>query len=118
VEEYPINIPSIHFESNLIAFGASFKIKHLEPNTLKYDKLGLRPIHNSYDIFLMSERILTRLTMCHTVLTASAHRNFRIEYSCSMVRVSFFNVRFFLSTTIFCYGVCEVEYSCLYPLLM
>jgi hypothetical protein len=62
MEEYPINIPSIHFESNLITFGASFKIKHLEPNTLKYDKIGLRPIHSSYGVFLIIGRRLTRLT--------------------------------------------------------
>jgi hypothetical protein len=36
--------------------------KYLELNTLKYDKLGLRPIHSSYGIFLISERRLTQLT--------------------------------------------------------
>jgi hypothetical protein len=62
VEEYPTNISSIDFESNLVTFGASFKIKYLESNTLKYDKLGLRPIHSSYGVFLIIRRRLTQLT--------------------------------------------------------
>jgi hypothetical protein len=62
VEKYPINIRSIDFESNLVTFGASFKIKHLKPNTLKDGKLGLRPNHSSYGVFLIIGRRLTQLT--------------------------------------------------------
>jgi hypothetical protein len=62
VEEYRTNILSIDFESNLVTFGASFKIKYLEPNTLKYEKLGLRPIHSSYGVLLIIGRRLTRLS--------------------------------------------------------
>jgi hypothetical protein len=62
VEEYPTNILSIDFESNLVTFGVSFKIKYLESNTLKYDKLGLHPIHSSYGVFLIIGRRLTQLT--------------------------------------------------------
>jgi hypothetical protein len=62
MEEYPTNTHSIDFESNLIIFGASFKTKYLEPNTLKYDKLGLCPIYNAYGVFLINGRRLTRLT--------------------------------------------------------
>jgi hypothetical protein len=59
MKEYPTNIPSIDIESNLVIFGGSFKIKYLEINILKYDKLVLQLTHSSYVIFLMIERNVT-----------------------------------------------------------
>jgi hypothetical protein len=53
MEEYPTNTPSIDLESNLVTLDVSFNTKYLELNILKYDKLGLRVTHNSYDVFLM-----------------------------------------------------------------
>jgi hypothetical protein len=51
-ESYPSKKPSTVLGANLDFLPLLTRIKHLLPNTLKYETLGFLPVRSSYDVFL------------------------------------------------------------------
>ena len=90
-------------------------VSNFEPNTRKYPTWGLLPVRSSYAVLPRSLWRCSQFVAWQVVSTTSAQKCFGVLYSSSIVLAISMSVRFFLSTTPFCWGVYVAENSCEIP---
>lgn len=112
---YLWKIPSLLFASNFSRFFLSLRMTHLLPNTWKYFTLGLFSFHISYDVYLVLVRKKIWFPMWHDLFMTSPQNFWGLSLLKSITLAISWITQFFISTTLFCWGVFESKNSFLIP---